>query len=666
MGELPQTPQRKEVLKYLDDNLTLQRNHDGSIRVERGHIKAHCPLCSDQGFNFEISIEKDGHPMNCWVCSKRLNWFTLKDELEGHSNPGRQPRRPSSNTPPRRSTPPSDISSIADALPGSKDEKKTFAPSWIEPFHGALLDDRHGALSYLKNRGFTEKTIRHFKLGVKDEVRFCIKAGEGKKYETHPGIVIPSLITLKNPKTNQDEPRIGLVQYRSIPPCPKAISREADMETVLFNEGALLETPKTVVICEGAMDAMSAWQAGHYNVVGTTGGASGFKPRWIEQLEPIETIVLAYDADTAGREGFLMAVQRLGEDRVHTVDLPENYDLNKILGELGSDRLHGIITSSKAMPLEDIHSLQGVIASMQDSLMMGEQLNKWISWKWSSVCAISREILPGDLVVFAGPPSAGKTTMAMDQAIHSTITHGIPSLLICLEMTPEELVVMVVSNILQVKTDDIDLDVLSEAGRQLKDLPLYFEYHHKPVSRELVIDNMTKSFKRYGVRLVMLDNLHFLARFAREEMPEQGRISQGLKQWAVNYKSAVLLIVHTRKNSEPGRLAGMQEWRGNAAVAGDANIGIELVRIDIGPSSIADLWNQGSSKPQHRYLPHTAVVLDKVRGAGGGTFTFLYQEGDFNRFRAATQDDFEALTEAESAALKRVLGESGKKQYARS
>lgn len=637
------------------------RKRNGTLYTERGniHIKS-CPFCENDTWNFEISYKKDGCPAKCWACGKTANLTALRKRYNvptGKSSPAPQPQRKLSSPPARDSGGAVAVSAmLEDQLP----DKKLFEESWIEEYHQNLLKNNHGALDYLtEKRGFLLETIKHFKLGVKEDHSFMVKKGEEKSREKYPALVIPSFVTVTE-KNGEKKKKIGLVQYRTIPPFPKAMSREQGMETVFFNEEALdLHRAGEMVICEGAMDAISVWQSGIKHVVGTTAGATSFTNKWIEQLVPYEKVILAYDADDPGRNGIEITCQRLGEERVNTVTIDSGKDMNELLVSSGGGAVTIAISSNKPRPIKNVHTMDSVINSMRDKLLMGNDLGRWIPWKVSAIQKITRDILPGNLIVLAGPPAAGKTTLGLDQAIFVAMEMNLPVLISCLEMTPEELLKMIIANVMSVKQWQIDIDILTEAYEILKNVPLYFEYHTHRVNFDIVLETMELSFKRYGIRFCLVDNLHYLARFARDELQEQGRISVELKSWAARRMAAVALIVHKKKpQGEAGISGGMDSWRGSAAVPADVDIGISLDPIDLRPKTISDLW-ENRDKDRPHYLPMLPVMVDKLRGARGGAFTWVYLEGDYSRFRDCTDEDFETLPEDQMVVLQEMIDQDG-------
>ncbi|MCS4195926.1 DUF3987 domain-containing protein [Salinibacter ruber] len=106
------------------------------------------------------------------------------------------------------------------------------------------------------------------------------------------------------------------------------------------------DTDSPVVICEGELDALSAYAQGFHTVSGTA-GASTFEPEWaqlIAEMEPAQErgVVVAYDGDESGRHNAPDVAEALCsaglEPRV--ASLPDGADVNDVLTEGDKTDLH--------------------------------------------------------------------------------------------------------------------------------------------------------------------------------------------------------------------------------------------------------------------------------------------------------------------------------------
>jgi DNA primase len=180
---------------------------------------------------------------------------------------------------------------------------------------GNLYSDQGAkALAYLHERGLTEETIRHFRLGYSQGAEL---AG---LYVSH-GITIPAMINgivwYVKIRTNKTEPKYLLVK--------------GSKPAALYNGDDLINKPACLIV-EGEFNAMIAWQETQdINDICGIGsmGAAGNRPdlvKWGPYFIGRDLILALYDQDKAGDSGAVMLFETLG-DRVKFAAIPEG-DLN--------------------------------------------------------------------------------------------------------------------------------------------------------------------------------------------------------------------------------------------------------------------------------------------------------------------------------------------------
>jgi len=101
-------------------------------------------------------------------------------------------------------------------------------------------------------------------------------------------------------------------------------------ETGLFNRDCLA-TAKTVLVCEGESDTLTALACGQA-AVGIP-GASAFKPEWAPLFRGLD-VILAFDADEKGRKGLAHVCRCFADADLpapRAIELPEGMDLSDYL-----------------------------------------------------------------------------------------------------------------------------------------------------------------------------------------------------------------------------------------------------------------------------------------------------------------------------------------------
>lgn len=508
---------------------------------------------------------------------------------------------------------------LRQAVDQSKRTLKSYTKDWIMPQTDSLLRNEGGALDYLKSRGITEITAANFYLG------YSTIQINGKEL---PCIVIPHF--------DISGDKILLVKKRTFP--EKHYIREAGMASCLFNEQFIADAKDnaTVYVCEGEFDAIILWQCGYLNVVSGTTGAGSFQTDWVNKLERFKKIVIAYDADSAGKDGSLELSKRLGEDRVRIVKIPDTCkDINDVFLESGKAGVKKIISAAYGIPIPNVTSFIDAGEKLLSQLISGTNEIEGYPWPWDNMTSKIGRIIPGRMIELSGAPGLGKSTISIQVATNLAGYENIPSLVCCLEMTPTDLIKFVIQQIATVEEDDINASTVEYYLDKCGDWPLFFQFHNEFVTIIDVIKTLTEAYKRFGIKFCVIDNLHLLARASDDELKEQGRISRMLKLWAVRYDVAVMLIVHPRKSQE-GHLETLSDIRGSAAVGADADSVLTMWRQNLQPRTEEDLLSPDSSP---LFDPVTCILQIKGRFGSGSGKVWLYNEGQFRRFRKLRKDD---------------------------
>lgn len=187
-----------------------------------------------------------------------------------------------------------------------------------------------------------------------------------------------------------------------------------------------------------------------------------------------------------------------------------------------------------------------------------------------------------NLVILAGRPSLGKTSLALNMAQHAAVKEKLPVGFFSLEMSQEELIdrLLVTQGDIdawRLKTgrlNEADFTRLSDAMGELAEAPLYID----DTPGISVLEMRTKARRlqaEHGLKLIIVDYLQ-LARSTRRwdsRVQEVSEISQGLKNLARELKVPVLALsqlsraVEARGTKVP-QLADLRECLvGNTLVA---------------------------------------------------------------------------------------------------
>lgn len=558
-----------QTIKYIQSKGWEHKTQSGQIVLKV------CPICHDEKWHFYIDSAEG--PWFCHKCQEKGNLWTLK-KLMGD---------------------------IQDTIRPAfkKPEYKIPHQDKAERYHQTGLNDPE-IMTYLQSRGIKHESITRFKLGLYQR--------NGTKWLSIPHYQSGNLINIK---------------FRSLPPAEKTFRRITDCKSILFNIDTL-KGQKETFITEGEFDAITLFQAGIKNVVGTTIGAGSFDSEWIDQLKNLEKIYIVYDADEYGQKGARGLAKRLGYNRCFNISLPEGQDVNDFLKQNDIFDFQKLVNNSQKFDLPGVISTDTAIDLLQREKSFIDE-SQGIQTPWENVNRLIKGLHPGDLCVLSAPPKTGKTTWALNVSQYQAI-RGEPVLFYCLEMRPERLIRKVIES--HYKTENLSPELIEKAKTEFAGLPLYFAHTFRKLKLEDVLSLIKESIKRYDFKFIVFDNLHFLIRTISNVNEELGQAVQGFKLLAEEMEIPIMAIAQPRKREAGGRDEVMraEDIKYSNAVHADCDQMIILYRKRKATKA-KDLESSSYSLEQEALDPVTLVRVEAHRYGSGGE-ALLYFHGEYSRF----------------------------------
>lgn len=405
-------------------------------------------------------------------------------------------------------------------------------PKKLDVFIEDLYNTKE-ALEYLEGRGFTRETMEHFKLGYdssKDAIAIPIfKQGE--------------LINIK---------------YRFIKPKDLRYTSERNAETWLFNDQGLEEAKKLkgVLVVEGEFDAIASWQAGITNVVSTASGKDSYGV-WIELLDPIPKVYVAFDNDEGGQEAGRKFADRVGQSKSYEFKYPEGIkDANEFFKTNDLNSFKALAKQSTPYYSYQFKNAGDVINSIRN----GEEPT--IETQWIPKVKMEKDWL----LVVSGDTNVGKTTYSMNLT-KDLASKGVPVLV----MPFERGVVSVGKRFLQVYfnktpedfsfTSDKEWDVMID---DVSDLPVYFATPKKSD----IVDTIRKSKRFFDTKVVIIDHLDYVVRNTANTERDIANALQDYKILAQELGIIFVVVTHLRKRDSTGRPT-LQDLKGSSSLSQD-------------------------------------------------------------------------------------------------
>lgn len=476
-----------------------------------------CPFCKTKDNKFAINLESGAFKcLHLNSCGEKGSWWDFQKRLGD--------------------------------TPVHLDNEKSFynikKPVYAKPKTTPKKPDSK-VIKYLKARGFTDETIKSFKIGQKDD-----------------NVMIPYF----------KDGEVVQIKYRSI--TDKKMFGEKDAEPALFNRDSI-DTDE-LVITEGEYDCMALSQYG-IKSVSVPNGASDF--RWVDNewdwLEKYNTIFICFDDDTAGHKGLQEIVHRLGLWRCKSVTFPHK-DANDCLknGITNNEMIECIADAKDFRPvmlaqpkdfadevsdlIENPNKLRGISTGLEnlDRLLGG--------WRNS------------ELTVWSGRNSAGKSTI-LNQMFINLAEKGIKSCIASLEMRVPKYLRWAV-----LQATGKQYPQREEVKRVLEELSgkIYLINTIDAITPEELLDMFEYAARRYGVKHFMVDSLMKLSFPGNDDLKEQKLFVNQLTAFGNRFMCHIHLVAHPRKGSRDTERPGKVDISGTGDITNLADNVLIMFRPD--------------------------------------------------------------------------------------
>lgn len=201
---------------------------------------------------------------------------------------------------------------------------------------------------------------------------------------------------------------------------------------------------------------------------------------------------------------------------------------------------------------------------------------------------------PSDLVIVAGRPSMGKTTLVMNMAEHAAIRGGMPVLVFSMEMPADSLAMRMMSSLGRIdqhrirtgKLEDDDWPRVTSAVHMLSEAPLFIDDTPalSPSEMRARARRLAKEHGQLGLIVVDYLQLMKIAGFkAENRTAEISEISRSLKSLAKELKVPVVALSQLNRSLEQrqDKRPVMSDLRESGAIEQDADLICFIYRDEV-------------------------------------------------------------------------------------
>ena len=471
--------------------------------------------------------------------------------------------------------------------------------------HEEELNDRKLVKDYLGKRGINAATIDYLDVR-EDKHGNCVF----NYYDTNDVLTLVKY----RPARSIDKTKGEIKTW-----CQK----DADTTPLLFNMNRV-NSSKPLLIVEGEVDCCSAICAGYINTVSVPFGAGNY--HWMEEnwdwLEQFHEVIVWADNDEPGEKMRKECIYRLGSWRTKYIQTPPYFekngkkiplnDINDCLQIGGKDFILKLIGEAKDVPVTSVIDYADI-----EELDMSK-----VGGVKTGLKPVDKELIKlynGTLTILSGRPGSGKTSL-IDQTAATAMDAGDPVFLFSKELSTKmsanwfNTIIAGRRNLKKIEQDDGSSYYVVPYETQQKMQSFYrgkllIYKDSEPNDAESVMKSAEECVRKYGAKLIVLDNLMMLdLKSSSENMNlAQTKLVNDLINFASKFNVAVVLVAHPKKTADMTSDVSMYD------ISGSSNI-INLAIRSIGLRRVSKKEKEDYSSQWHKYDVVLTIIKDRLFG----------------------------------------------------
>ena len=264
-----------------------------------------------------------------------------------------------------------------------------------------------------------------------------------------------------------------------------------------------------------------------------------------------------------------------------------------------------------------------------DTLFRSESAITGVSTGFKDLDDMTSGLQAGDLVIVAGRPSMGKTSLAMNIAESAAVGSKLPVAIFSMEMPGEQLAMRMMASLGRInahkvrtgKLEDDDWPRLTHAIGMLAEAPMFID--DTPALTPLELRTRARRLKReHGLGMIVVDYLQLMQapESSENRATEISGITRSLKGLAKELSVPVIALSQLNRSLEqrPNKRPVMSDLRESGAIEQDADVILFIYRDEVYNE---DSQDKGTAE----------IIIGKQRNGPTGKvkLTFL---GEYTRF----------------------------------
>ncbi len=378
---------------------------------------------------------------------------------------------------------------------------------------------------------------------------------------------------------------------------------------------------------------LSEWLE-HNNLLNEVGGLSALGV--LAQNTPSAANIKAY-ADIVRDKSVVRQLISVGNQVAGSAYEAEGRNTSELLNE--AEKLVFDIAEQGNRGKRGFRSIRALLTVAVDRIdMLSQQDNPLtgVSTGFTDIDEMTAGLQPSDLIIVAGRPSMGKTTLAVNFAENAAIKNQVAVAIFSMEMPGESLALRMMSSLGHIdqhkirtgKLDDDDWPRLTSAVSLLDTAPIFID--DTPALTPMEMRARARRLKReHDIGLIVIDYLQLMTigNSRENRTTEISEISRNLKALAKELEVPVIALSQLNRSLEQrsDRRPVMSDLRESGAIEQDADVIMFIYRDEV--------YNEESP---HKGLAE--IIIGKQRNGPIGTRLLTFR-GQFTRFENYAADN---------------------------
>lgn len=337
-------------------------------------------------------------------------------------------------------------------------------------------------------------------------------------------------------------------------------------EQMLFGWQAIPDNARSVVICEGELDAMSLYQYGH-PALSVFSGAGNFA--WLDNeypnLERFDDIYLCFDNDEAGKAGCSALIERLGRDRCLVVTLPGKDANECLVAGVSKEEIDKAFTNAQTLAPHNLRRAGEFTNDVLELFYPSKGDVAGVMFPWPSVMQLLA-LRNSEMSIWTGISGHGKSQL-LGQVLLSAADQGERICIASLEMKPGRTIQRMVRQALGTSiplADDIREALAWMDGK------MWFYDFVGEVETDKLLEIFAYARKRYGVTQFVIDNLMMLDA-SEEDLDKQSKTVKKLMAFKSEHNCHLHLVAHARKGQDESKAPRKMDVKGSGNIVNQAD-----------------------------------------------------------------------------------------------